>query len=60
MMWSAVRLSLEPRCAGTAACGDDTLRTRDGFRDTLFGNRGFDRAHIDRGLDIVRSVEAFF
>jgi Ca2+-binding RTX toxin-like protein len=40
--------------------GDDTLWSRDGFRDALDGNGGSDRARVDRGLDVVRNVEAFF
>jgi Ca2+-binding RTX toxin-like protein len=40
--------------------GNDLLYARDGFRDTVKGGRGFDRAEIDRRLDTVRSVGAFF
>jgi Ca2+-binding RTX toxin-like protein len=40
--------------------GDDTIRARDGARDRLQGGRGFDRARVDRGLDVARSIEAFF
>lgn len=40
--------------------GDDTIRARDDTRDRLEGNRGFDRARVDRGLDVARSIEAFF
>jgi hypothetical protein len=37
--------------------GDDTLRARDGFRDFLVGDRGRDRARVDRALDRIRSIE---
>jgi Ca2+-binding RTX toxin-like protein len=39
---------------------NDTLRARDGVRDSLDGNGGSDRARLDRGLDVVRNVEALF
>lgn len=37
--------------------GFDLLRSRDGERDIVSGQRGFDRARVDRGLDDVRGVE---
>jgi len=40
--------------------GDDTFRARDGFKDTLRGSRGTDRARIDVGLDVVVGVERLF
>lgn len=40
--------------------GDDEIRARDGTRDRIEGNRGFDRARVDRGLDVASSIEAFF
>ena len=36
---------------------DDVLRSRDGERDIVNGQRGHDRARVDRGLDSVRGVE---
>jgi Ca2+-binding RTX toxin-like protein len=39
--------------------GNDTLHARDGFRDQVFGDADFDRARVDRGRDIVRSVAVF-
>jgi Ca2+-binding RTX toxin-like protein len=40
-----------------AGPGDDFLRSRDGRRDRVRGQRGHDRARVDRGLDSVRGVE---
>jgi hypothetical protein len=40
--------------------GRDTLRARDGARDRVGGGGGTDRARVDAGLDVVRSIEAFF
>ena len=40
--------------------GDDTLYASDDVRDTVRGGSGFDRGHLDRRLDTVRSIEAFF
>ena len=40
--------------------GNDRLYARDGLHDTVRGGRGFDYAQVDRGLDTVRSVSAFF
>src|SRR6266508_609314 len=40
--------------------GDDVIRARDGIRDRIPGGRGFDRARVDRRLDVARSIEAFF
>jgi Ca2+-binding RTX toxin-like protein len=40
--------------------GDDTIYARDRLRDVIEGGSGFDRARINRGLDSVKSIEAFF
>jgi Ca2+-binding RTX toxin-like protein len=40
--------------------GNDRLYARDGLHDTVKGGPGFDYAHLDRGLDSVSSIEAFF
>jgi Ca2+-binding RTX toxin-like protein len=40
--------------------GDDRLSAKDGFRDDVFGGRGFDRARVDRGLDLLDDVERVF
>jgi hypothetical protein len=40
-----------------AGPGDDFLRSRDGRQDIVSGQRGHDRARVDRGLDSVSSVE---
>jgi Ca2+-binding RTX toxin-like protein len=40
-----------------AGPGDDFVRSRDGRRDRVRGQRGHDRARVDRGLDSVRGVE---
>jgi Ca2+-binding RTX toxin-like protein len=40
--------------------GRDVLLARDGARDLVAGGSGFDRARIDAGLDVVRSIGAFF
>ena len=47
-------LGLDTLLAGR---GDDVLRSRDGERDIVNGQRGHDRARVDRGLDAVRGVE---
>jgi Ca2+-binding RTX toxin-like protein len=39
--------------------GNDTLLARDGRRDLVNGNRGFDRARVD-ARDIRRSIERLF
>ncbi len=40
--------------------GADTLVARDRARDVVKGAAGRDRASVDRGLDVVRGVEALF
>jgi Ca2+-binding RTX toxin-like protein len=40
--------------------GNDWLYAQDGLHDTVKGGRGFDHAEVDRRLDTVRSVGAFF
>ena len=40
--------------------GDDRLRARDGVRDFVAGGAGADKARVDRGLDVIRSIETFF
>lgn len=40
--------------------GNDTFMMRDGFPDVVRGMRGFDRARIDRLLDVLRSIERLF
>ena len=40
-----------------AGPGDDFIRSRDGRRDRVRGQRGNDRARVDQGLDSVRGVE---
>lgn len=40
--------------------GGDVLVARDGARDTVNGGTGGDRASVDRGLDVVRRIEALF
>jgi hypothetical protein len=40
--------------------GSDTLYTRDGERDRVFGGPGDDRGRVDRGLDRIRSIATFF
>jgi Ca2+-binding RTX toxin-like protein len=40
--------------------GADTFYASDGYSDCLFGGKGRDRARVDRGLDLVRSIERFF
>lgn len=40
--------------------GNDTFYARDGFRDSIRGGPGIDRARIDVGLDRVRRVERRF
>jgi Ca2+-binding RTX toxin-like protein len=44
----------------SAGSGDDVVRARDGLRDRIAGGRGFDRARVDRRLDVTNSIEAFF
>jgi Ca2+-binding RTX toxin-like protein len=39
---------------------NDTLYARDALHDRVNGGAGFDRSHLDPGLDSVRSIEAFF
>ena len=39
--------------------GADRLYARDGAVDYVHGGRGSDRASVDRGRDIVRSIEGF-
>jgi len=43
-----------------AGAGNDTLRSRDGVKDYVNGASGFDRGHVDRRLDVVRSIEELF
>jgi Ca2+-binding RTX toxin-like protein len=38
----------------------DTLYARDRYTDVVGGGGGRDRAHVDRGRDIVSSIERFF
>jgi Ca2+-binding RTX toxin-like protein len=40
--------------------GRDTFIAKDGLRDVLKGGVGRDRARRDRGLDVLRSIEAIF
>jgi Ca2+-binding RTX toxin-like protein len=40
--------------------GADTLRAGDRRQDLVVGGRGVDSAHVDAGLDVVRSIEIFF
>jgi Ca2+-binding RTX toxin-like protein len=40
--------------------GNDRVRARDGTEDRVDGGAGHDAASIDRFLDVVRRVEAFF
>jgi Ca2+-binding RTX toxin-like protein len=40
--------------------GRDIIYSRDGERDDVRGGPDWDRAHVDRGLDLVRDVERFF
>lgn len=40
--------------------GNDVFHARDGRADDVDGERGFDRARVDRGLDRTRSPERFF
>lgn len=40
--------------------GDDRLRARDGIRDRVDGGLGFDKARVDRGLDILEAIEKLF
>jgi len=39
--------------------GNDTLQARDGVRDLVYGDADFDRARVDRGRDVVRSIAVF-
>ena len=43
-----------------AGSGNDTLRVKDGTRDNVSGGPGFDRAHVDQGLDVLRDIEKLF
>jgi Ca2+-binding RTX toxin-like protein len=38
----------------------DIVYSSDGMLDDVSGGPGFDRAHVDRGLDRVQRVERFF
>lgn len=40
--------------------GNDTFRARDGEADSLNGDRGTDRAHVDTGLDHLSNIEKLF
>lgn len=40
--------------------GNDTFRARDGEADSLNGDRGTDRAHVDNGLDVLSNIEKLF
>ena len=40
--------------------GNDVFWVRDGFKDVVRGGSGRDRARRDAGLDLLRSIEAFF
>jgi len=40
--------------------GNDTFRARDGEADSLNGDRGTDRAHVDTGLDHLSNIERVF
>jgi Ca2+-binding RTX toxin-like protein len=39
--------------------GNDTLRSKDAFKDLVYGNQGTDRAHVD-GRDILAGIEELF
>lgn len=39
--------------------GADTIIARDGTIDLAHGGKGSDRASVDRGLDVIRSIERF-
>jgi Ca2+-binding RTX toxin-like protein len=43
-----------------AGGGRDVVYSYDGERDTVSGGADRDRAHVDRGLDAVQRIEAFF
>ena len=43
-----------------AGGGSDVAYSYDGILDHVSGGPGFDRAHVDRGLDRVQLVERFF
>jgi Ca2+-binding RTX toxin-like protein len=43
-----------------AGAGNDIVYSSDGRLDEVSGGPGFDRAHVDRGLDRVQRVERFF
>lgn len=43
-----------------AGGGSDIVYSYDGILDHVSGGDGFDRAHVDRGLDRVQRVERFF
>jgi hypothetical protein len=40
--------------------GHDRLSAKDGLRDNVGGGRGFDRANVDRGLDLLDEIERVF
>jgi Ca2+-binding RTX toxin-like protein len=40
--------------------GRDVIYSQDGVLDDVRGGPDYDRAHVDRGLDLVRDVERFF
>jgi Ca2+-binding RTX toxin-like protein len=42
------------------AAGSDTFYASDGSTDRIWGGGGTDRARIDRGLDVKRSIERLF
>lgn len=44
----------------TGGDGNDVIYARDGETDRIWGQTGFDRAHIDPGRDRVSTVERFF
>jgi hypothetical protein len=44
----------------TGGPGNDELWARDGYKDTVGGGLGFDRARLDVHLDWRRSIETLF
>ena len=46
------------RCLGGS--GNDTFRVKDGAKDSIDGNHGTDRAHVDQGLDELHDIEQLF
>jgi Ca2+-binding RTX toxin-like protein len=40
--------------------GNDTFRAKDGSEDSIDGNHGTDRAHVDKGLDELHDIEQLF